>query len=92
MENLDIFLGFFEELNTFSILAQNIGLAFVAILIPIAIAIFRDKNFETLDTNVILDRVINGKKLVTYLGIILIIPFLWYITNNVFINYISLLL
>ena len=92
MENLDIFLGFLEELNTFSILAQNIGLAFVAILIPIAIAIFRDKNFETLDTNVILDRVINGKKLVTYLGIILIIPFLWYITNNVFINSISLLL
>jgi len=92
MENLDIFLGFFEELNTFSIFAQNIGLAFVAILIPIAIAIFRDKNFETLDTNVILDRVINGKKLVTYLWIILIIPFLWYITNNVFINSISLLL
>lgn len=43
MENLDIFLEIFEELNTFSILAQNIGLAFVAILIPIAMAIFRDK-------------------------------------------------
>ena len=92
MENLDIFLGFFEELNKFSIFAQNIGLAFGAILIPIAIAIFRDKNFETLDTNVILDRVINGKKLITYLGIILLIPFLWYITNNVFINSIGLLL
>jgi len=92
MENLDIFLEFFEELNTFSVLAQNIGLAFVAILIPIAMAIFRDKNFETLDTNVILDRVVNGKKLVTFLGIILLIPFLWYITNNVFINSIGLLL
>ncbi len=45
MENLDIFLEFFEELNTFSILAQNIGVAFIAILIPIAMAIFRDKGF-----------------------------------------------
>ncbi|MBA7498265.1 hypothetical protein ES704_01000 [subsurface metagenome] len=92
MKNLDIFLEFFKGMDKFSIVAQNIGLAFVAILIPIAIAIFRDKNFETLDTNVILDRVINGKKLVTYLGIILLIPFLWYVASDVFINSISLLL
>ena len=92
MENLDIFLEIFEELNTFSILAQNIGLAFVAILIPIAMAIFRDKDFGTLDTYVILDWVVNGKKLLASLGMILFIPFLWYITNNVFINSFGLLL
>jgi len=92
MENLDIFLEFFEELNTFSILAQNIGLAFVAILIPIAMTIFRDKDFSTLDTYVILDWVVSGKKLFASLGMILFIPFLWYISNNVFINSIGLLL
>jgi len=92
MENLDIFLGFFEGLNTFSILAQNVGLAFVAILIPIAMTIFRDKDFGILDTYVILDWVVNAKKLLVSLGMILFIPFLWYITNNVFINYIGFLL
>jgi hypothetical protein len=92
MENLDIFLEFFEELNTFSILAQNIGIAFIAILIPIAMAIFRDKDFGVLDTYVILDWVVNSKKLFASLGMILFIPFIWYITNNVFINSIGLLL
>jgi hypothetical protein len=57
---------------------QVIGVAFLTILIPIAIAIFSDKSeFETLDKNVILDHIIKAKSLLLYLALIFL-PFLFW--------------
>lgn len=56
-----------------------IGLAFLTILIPVAIAIFRhDQNeFEILDKNVILDHIIKAKFLLIYLALIFLPFLLW---------------
>ena len=64
--------------NDFPVLAQNIGLASLTILIPVAIAIFSvDKEFKELDNHVILDHVIDSKRLLLYLGLIFIPVFFW---------------
>jgi uncharacterized integral membrane protein len=74
-----VFLGFFDQLKTWNSLPyflQNIGLASLGILIPLAVAILTDvlqakKNkeeadFADLDLHVILDHVFSIRKLVLY--------------------------
>lgn len=60
------------------IILQAIGIAFLTILIPVAIAIFSDtKEFEILDKNVILDHVIKARPLLIYLALIFL-PFIFW--------------
>lgn len=57
--------------------AFTIGLAFLTILIPISIAISRERDFDILDRNVLLDYVIRAKYLLLILGAIFLPPSLW---------------
>lgn len=55
-----------------------IGIAFLTILIPIAVAIFSDKkDFEILDRNVILDHVVNARYFLIYIALIYVPILLW---------------
>jgi hypothetical protein len=74
------------DLNDFSILMQNIGLAVVTILIPFAIAIIinilqnqnlQNNDFIDLDMHVTLDHLFRFKKLPLYLGLIFLPPLFW---------------
>jgi hypothetical protein len=61
-------------------LAQNIGLALITLLVPIALALLSDKKnieFEALDKNVILDYIVRSKDILLFLGFIFIPPFFW---------------
>ena len=61
------------------VLAQNVGLAGLTILIPVAIAIFTgDKDFRELDNHVILDHVIQAKRLLVYSALIFLPIFFWH--------------
>ena len=66
-----------EKMDSFSILAQGVGLAFVTFLIPIAVMIFKETEFQDLDRNVILDHVLDVRFLVTSLALLILSPFLW---------------
>jgi len=60
------------------VLAQNVGLAFLTVLIPVAIAIFdSDTEFRELDNHVILDHVIGAKKILFALAAIFLPFFFW---------------
>jgi hypothetical protein len=62
----------------FPILAQNVGLALLTILIPIAIAIFTTpQEFKELDNHVILDHIIKARGLLVYCALIFLLPFFW---------------
>ncbi len=57
---------------------QTINMAFLTILIPIAIAIFGDKKeFEELDKNLILDHIVKAKYFLLYMSLVFIPLFLW---------------
>jgi predicted membrane protein len=73
------FLGYLLGNNEFSLLAQNVGLAFLTIFIPVAIAIFGDekKDFRQLDSYSILDHVIAAKKLLFCLALVFIPVLFW---------------
>ena len=63
----------------FPVLAHNVGLAGLTILIPVAIAIFTgDKDFRELDNHVILDHVIQAKRLLVYSALIFFPVFFWH--------------
>jgi hypothetical protein len=62
-------------------LAQNIGIALVTLLIPIAIALLQDREFDALDKNVILDHIVRSKDIIVFLAFIFITPFFWEISN-----------
>jgi len=58
----------------------TINVALLTILIPLAIAIFRDekeKEFEALDRNVILDHVVKAKFFLFYLGLVFLPLLFW---------------
>lgn len=62
----------------FPALAQNIGMAGLTILIPVAIAIFTgEKDFRDLDNHVILDHVVQAKKILIYSALIFIPVIFW---------------
>jgi amino acid transporter len=61
---------------------QGIGMAIITILIPVAIAIFRErKEFEILDRNVILDHVVKARRILVYLALIFLPLLFWNISN-----------
>ena len=71
---------------------QVIGVAFLTILIPIAIAIFSDKSeFETLDKNVILDHIIKAKSLLLYLALIFL-PFLFWNGSCLWLRFLEIVI
>ncbi len=78
-ENIkDIIFTIMEGPTDFPSMLRAIGVAFLTILIPVAIAIFREKNeFETLDRNVILDHIIKARSILIYLAFIFL-PFLFW--------------
>ena len=62
----------------FPLIGYSFGMAYIAILIPMAIALFSgDKEFDVLDRNVILDHVVRAKSLLLFLGMIFIPPIFW---------------
>jgi hypothetical protein len=56
---------------------QNIGIAFVTLLIPLVLFIFEKENMFEWDKIVILDKVINAKLLIISFGLIFFPLFLW---------------
>lgn len=93
-----------EGLTDFPSILQGIGVAFLTILIPVAIAIFSDKNeFKALDKNVILDHILKAKSLLIYLALIFFpflfwnvscqwLRFLWFIIWGVGVIFMTLIL
>ncbi len=60
---------------------QTINMAFLTILIPIAIAIFGDKKeFEELDKKLILDHIVKSKFFLLYMSLVFIPLFFWNIS------------
>jgi len=71
-------IGTMAGITDLPLILQGIGMAFLIILIPVAIAIFSDtKEFEILDKNVILDHVIKARPLLKYLALIFL-PFIFW--------------
>ncbi len=72
-----------DQLKIEQDILQVIGMAFLTILIPVAIAIFGDKKeFEVLDRNVILDHVVQAKFFLFYLGLIFLPLLFWNIATT----------
>jgi len=79
-----------DQLKIEQDILQVIGMAFLTILIPIAIAIFGDKKeFEVLDRNVILDHVVQAKFFLFYLGLIFL-PLLFWDISPAWLRFIEL--
>lgn len=75
---LDQLITILNQLKIEQDILQVIGMAFLTILIPVAIAIFGDKKeFEVLDRNVILDHVVQAKLFLIYLGLIFLPLLFW---------------
>lgn len=67
-----------------------IGIALLTILIPIAIAIFKDsQDFEVLDKNVILDHVVKARLFLIYLALIFL-PLLFWVSSPVWLRFLEL--
>lgn len=67
-----------------------VGIAFLTILIPIAIAIFNDtKDFEVLDKNVILDHVVSARYFLVYLALIFL-PLLFWGSSSIWLRFLEL--
>jgi len=68
-----------------------VGIAFLTILIPIAIAIFNDtKDFEVLDKNVILDHVVSARLFLVYLALIFL-PLLFWGSSPIWLRFLELI-
>jgi hypothetical protein len=65
--------------NTSQVLL-NTSIALLTIFIPVAISLFetnRDSEFSSLDRAVILDHLVNGKRILWELGLLFIPVFFW---------------
>jgi len=81
-----------DQLKIEQDILQVIGMAFLTILIPIAIAIFGDKKeFEVLDRNVILDHVVQAKFFLFYLGLIFL-PLLFWNISPAWLRFVEIIL
>ncbi len=60
-----------------------VGIAFLTILIPIAVAIFseKEKDSEVLDRNVILDHVVSARYFLLYLALVYVPILLWEVSS-----------
>lgn len=64
--------------SDFPTLAQNVGMASLTILIPVAIVIFSsDKDFRELDNHLILDHIVQAKFLLIYSALMFLPMFFW---------------
>jgi len=65
--------------NDFPVLAQNVGMAGLTILIPVAIVIFstNKEDFRDLDNHLILDHIVKAKWLLFYVALIFLPLFFW---------------
>jgi hypothetical protein len=64
--------------SDFPAMLANVVIAYLTILISVAIAIFSEKKeFETLDRNVILDHIIKAKQILYYLGFTFVPILFW---------------
>ena len=71
-------ISIFLTNEDFPNLAQNIGLALLTILIPVAISILESKKeFEELDKHVALDHVARAKEILGYIILIFLPVFFW---------------
>lgn len=78
--------------NDFPALAQNVGMAGLTILIPVAIVILSsDKDFRELDNHLILDHIIQAKRLLIYSALIFL-PFFFWRDSLLAIRFIELIL
>lgn len=80
-----------DQLKIEQDILQVIGMAFLTILIPVAIAIFGDKEFEVLDRNVILDHVVQAKFFLFYLGLIFL-PLLFWNISPTWLRFVEIIL
>ncbi len=89
---LNYFFTILDQLKIEQDILQVIGMAFLTILIPVAIAIFGDKKeFEVLDRNVILDHVVQAKFFLFYLGLIFL-PLLFWNISSVWLRFVEIIL
>lgn len=69
-----------------------VGIALLTILIPIAIAIFKDsKDFEVLDKNAILDHVVKARLFLIYLALIFL-PLLFWASSPIWLRFLELII
>lgn len=81
-----------DQLKIEQDILQVISMAFLTILIPVAIAIFGDKKeFEVLDRNVILDHVVEAKFFLFYLGLIFL-PLLFWNISSAWLRFVEIIL
>ncbi|MEM0487906.1 MAG: hypothetical protein QW707_01745 [Candidatus Bathyarchaeia archaeon] len=94
-------IGILEEANSLPIYIQNVGLALLGILIPLAIAILTEvyrkrgspeEELSELDLQVILDGVFRVKRLVFYTLLIFLPCFFWDILSSGFYRLLELFL
>jgi hypothetical protein len=77
------FFTILEQIKIDQDIFQVINMAFLTILIPLAIAIFRDKKeFEDLDKNVILEYIIQAKYFLFYLALMFVPLLFWNISSG----------
>jgi len=82
---------YFNHNDNMSNLMQNVGLAFITILIPYAIAILvdilqrqkDDEGFAKLDLHLVLDYIFKIKIIVIYIVLIFIPPFFWEVSAEI---------
>ncbi len=81
-----------EQSGDFLNILGMVGIAFLTILIPIAIAIFNDKReFEVLDKHVILDHVVKTRLFLVYLALIFL-PLLFWSSSTVCLRFLELII
>lgn len=89
---INFFLSILQQLKIEQDTLQVIDMAFLTILIPVAIAIFGDKKeFEVLDRNVILDHVVQAKFFLFYLGFIFL-PLLFWNISFLWLRFVEIIL
>jgi len=78
-KNMDYFDSFLNQSGDFLNILGMIGIAFLTILIPIALGIFNNdsNDFKVLDRNVILDHVVSSQLFIIYLILVFLPLLLW---------------
>jgi len=92
MEKFSIFFQYFDHLDKIAYLSQSVSLFFATLLIPLAIAIFRNRDYEELDKYTILDYVLQAKWTLYSLLCLLSIPVIWKVSSFGTFNLIALII
>lgn len=87
----NVILNILEQIEVENDILQTVGMALLTVLIPAAIAIFEDrKGFEVLDTNVILDHIVEAKRLFIYLTLVFL-PLLFWTLSPAWLRFVELI-